>query len=430
MTKLVAVLVVMCSGATVALADGRVSGRLTDVNEQPVKDATVRIVGSGVEVEVTTDPTGRYSATVSTGGTYTVTFAFGKTRLSAHVDVPEGGAATLDSTMALGGEIIEVHGRKPLQEAKPKSDPLAIPRYSDQAVLEDRWAKAWLLLDVDARGIVTRLKFLKRPGYGLDDIAVKHGFGVTFDPQRDPNGVPSRSYVLWPLEWPSMGWLQSRELLPNRMPEFPPTYAEGSVAFDGVPLVDQNNPTGHNRVPATGRLWQGSYPPCAGGRTENLSSVHPTLRDCSVPDLDKDGLNEPWITRGADQPAPVVAEAAVLDPAKWRAQKIAAARAARTRTIVAASATGALFVATAVAYVKFTRYADRANADLASHELLPPGQLAADQRGQHNWEVATLGFAAGAMLGSALSLHYWSVSHGLTIQPDARGAQLSYAARF
>ena len=84
-----------------------------------------------------------------------------------------------------GSEVIEVHGHVPFDLPTPKADVYKIPPYSDELVLGNHWARAWLLLDVDARGVVTRMKFLKRPGYKLDDIAVKFAFGLRFDPVRD-----------------------------------------------------------------------------------------------------------------------------------------------------------------------------------------------------------------------------------------------------
>ena len=46
------------------------------------------------------------------------------------------------------------------------------PPYSDEAFEKDVWAVAWLLLDVDATGRVASARFYKRPGYGLDELAL------------------------------------------------------------------------------------------------------------------------------------------------------------------------------------------------------------------------------------------------------------------
>src|SRR5262245_15417022 len=147
--RLLVVLLVCCVSA-VAVADSKLSGRVTDRSDQPVGGATVIITGpNGSETRVVTDPTGSYVATVPTGGAYSVVFAFGKMKIGGQVDVPADGAATLDGKLELTGEIIEVREHRPLQYAKPKFDPLIIPPYSDRAALEDRWVKAWLLLYVD-----------------------------------------------------------------------------------------------------------------------------------------------------------------------------------------------------------------------------------------------------------------------------------------
>jgi len=408
MKKLPVVLLVLCGASAVALAEGKLSGRLTDLNDQPVQDASVFITGpDGLEARVATDAAGQYAATVRTGGTYSVMFAYGNMRISSHVTIPEGGAATLDSLLQSGGEVIEIHGkRSPVQYARPQSDLLKIPQYSDRAALGDHWVRAWLLLDVDDRGVVNRVKFLKRPGYDLDDIAVKHAFGITFDPARDESGTPTRSYIVWPLEWPAMGWLQSRQVLMNRLPTFATGYT-----FDG-------------------RLVFDSLPRCAEAGPMSLSSLYPVLRDCSVPDLSRGDASEPWIARGADVPPPVVADAPVLDPKKLRADALEAARSNHRAAVISTAATGALLAGIVVTYWQYSKAADRVEADQTSHVALAPGRLAADQSRKSNWEYAAVGCALGSMVSGALSAHLWSKESELMLQPNAQGGSVAYAGRF
>lgn len=406
MRKLPVVLVALCGASTAALADGRLAGRVTDFNDQPVGDASVVVTGpDGAETAVTTDPTGRYVATVHAGGPYTVTFSFGKERVGARVVIPADGAATLNGRLEMGGEIIEVHGTPPIQYAKPKSDPLAIPPYSDAAVLGDYWSRGWLLLDVDDHGVVARIKFLKRPGHDLDAIAVKHAFGLLFDPARDGHGVPVRSYIVWPLEWPSMGWLQSRQALANRLPIFPDT-----VQFDH------------------GGIFMDGYPPCADEGID-LGAVHPMVRDCSVPDLSRADASEPWLGRDSSVPPPVVAAAPILDPAKLRADQIASARQNRRSAIIATGVTAAMVAGVAVTYLQFSKYHDRVNAEEADQTSLHPG-LASDQDHQRAWEGGMLGFMAGALVSGMATEYFWSHSSVVMLQPTGEGGTLSYAGRF
>jgi hypothetical protein len=404
MRQLVALLVLL-SVSAVAMADSKLSGRVTDQSEQPIGGTTVIITApDGAETRVVTDPTGGYVATVPAGGRYTVVFTFGKMRIAGQVDVPADGAATLDGKLEMTGEIIEVRENRPLQYAKPKFDPLVIPPYTDRVALGDYWVKAWLLLYVDDHGVVTRVKFLKRPGYDLDEIAVKHAFGLTFDPARNAHGVPVASYIVWPLEWPSMGWLQSRSLLMNRLPSFR-TMVQGphGLVFDTLPR-------------------------CAGSSPVNLSSIHPVLRDCSVPDLSRADASEPWLTRDSKLPAPIVGDAPVIDPAQHHKDLVAAAKRNRTYAFAALGATGAMAVGLVVSYLQFKNYSERVDASVGTTELMP--DLASDRRRKHDWELRMIGFTAATIVSGMGATYFWSRSAAFTLEARASGGALSYSGQF
>lgn len=100
----------------------------------------------------------------------------------------------------------------------------------------DVWTRAWMLLDIDERGVVRQIKWLHRPGYDLEPIALAH------------------------VEWPSYWWLVTHQGLTTRLPD------------------------------DAGRL------PCRGAGPLNLDRVHPVYRDCSLPDMSK-VVSEPWIPR-------------------------------------------------------------------------------------------------------------------------------------
>jgi len=164
---------------------------------------------------------------------------------------------------AVPGETIVVHDRLPVPKAppippRPIKNPRIAPRYSDAAIEQDVWVTAWLLLDVNQAGVVTRVKFLRRPGHDLDTIAVTQALRTRFDPAEDGHGNPVRTLLVWPIEWPSYWWMVTMTGLVTRIP---PTVAKV---------------------------------PCAGTAPLNLESAHPTLRDCSLPDLTK-AEREPWI---------------------------------------------------------------------------------------------------------------------------------------
>jgi hypothetical protein len=173
---------------------------------------------------------------------------------------------------AQAGEVIEIHEHLP-PKVLPRPvhyNPRRVRAYSDAAVLSDAWTRAWVLLDVDATGKVTRFKFLKRPGYDLESIATREAFKVSFEPARDDRDRPMETQIVWRIEWPSHGWLADRFGITTGLPAdfgFPP------------------------RSPM-------AYVPCAGSGPLHLGSVHPVYRDCSKPDLARADV-EAWITRPA-----------------------------------------------------------------------------------------------------------------------------------
>lgn len=177
--------------------------------------------------------------------------------LAALVIAGSGGA-----TVAFAGETIIIHDTAPAHAPKPKQNYFKIaPRYSDYAILHDTWTKAWVLLYIDEKGQVTRLKLLHAPGAGLNQIAVDTGLGMKFSPAQDANGYAVASKVVWPIEWVSYWYM---------------------VDFEGV----------GTRVP----VEKLKYVPCAGTGPWMMGSFHPAYRDCTPPDLSQED-NLPWLTK-------------------------------------------------------------------------------------------------------------------------------------
>jgi hypothetical protein len=170
------------------------------------------------------------------------------------------------------GEVIVVEGTAPPAVlARPKNHvPSKAPPYSDRAILSDAWTRAWMLLEIDEVGRVTRFKFLKRPGYDLERIAMREVVKLRFDPARDGRGRAMRTQIVWSIEWPSAGWLEQLVGTYSAMPPlrgFPPRRLD-------------------------------HYVPCAGSGPWAMDSVHKTYRDCSRPDLSK-AAREPWVMAAA-----------------------------------------------------------------------------------------------------------------------------------
>ena len=183
------------------------------------------------------------------------------------------GVAAADDTPPISdvpGEVIVIEGKappatppKPTNFVKTKAPP-----YSDRAILSDAWTKAWLLLELDETGTVVRIKFLNKPGYDLEEIAVKEAFALKFKPALDGTKHPMRSTLVWEIEWPSAYWLGTFVGTRSAMPPvvgFPPRRMD-------------------------------HYVPCRGSGPWAMGSIRPTYKDCSKPDLTK-VATAPWIER-------------------------------------------------------------------------------------------------------------------------------------
>lgn len=244
----------LCALAATARADG-ISGIITDViTGAPVLDATVVVTGGKLPkpLSAKTDGSGYFAVDVSPG-TYGVVISFGAER-SVHdaVVVAAGKPTRLDDLLDVTGnvEVTTIRERAPVPAvpARPSyaSESTVLP-YTSEAIVTDQWAVAWLLLDIDERGRVVSFRFLHRPGHGLDAIARRRAFELSFTPARDANGAPVASQRLWKMEWPSY-WR--------------------SIMLGGAGTTQGS----------------GDKVPCRGSAPLNLASVAPTYRDCSPPD--------------------------------------------------------------------------------------------------------------------------------------------------
>lgn len=171
-------------------------------------------------------------------------------------------SAAADAPRNVRGETIIIRDHGPgYQQAAPLRDPRIAPKYSDAAIEHDAWTRAWLLLDIDDRGVVQRVKFLKRPGYDLEKIAIERVFGTRFEPAHDGLGRAQASMLAFPIEWPSYWWIVTHEGIVTRIPS----------NVGGIPCKGSGNPL-------------------------NLDRAHPVYRDCSGPDFSA-AADEPWIAR-------------------------------------------------------------------------------------------------------------------------------------
>lgn len=269
-TTVVVSVSIVLGAAGVAVAGSGVSGHVTNADGRPVEGANVLVVaGKGYVASATTGPDGGYAINVRPG-TYQVVMVSGGSRLTSQVTIGEGKRATVDARLAdAPSEVIELYAQAPPAVVpKPKHyRARKLLAYSDAALEHDVWTKAWLLLDVSKTGRVVRVKFLKRPGADLDDIALRAAFDQTFEPGRDEHGNPIEVWMVWGYEWPAASWLTARGDLLTAKPAdvgFPPVPADYGV-------------------------------PCRGSGPMVLDSMlYHGYKDCSVPEPDKaDDL--PWI---------------------------------------------------------------------------------------------------------------------------------------
>ena len=242
---------IACVGIAVpAVADpppAQLVGRLVDDHGRPLESATVSAGGTTTY----TNAAGVYRLVLPRRGTYEVALSYADEQQTRTVAI-DGPIATLDAKLPVDSEtVIVIHDPRRIAVAPRPANPHAqriVPPYSDAASEHDTWARAWLLLDVDATGHVARVKLLSKPGYDLEPIAVRAAFGLAFTPARDAAGRAMPSLVLWMYEWPAYWWL---------------------VQMEGV---------------TTGMSAQMYGVPCRGAGPLEMSSMHRVYRDCSGPD--------------------------------------------------------------------------------------------------------------------------------------------------
>ncbi|HEV7555714.1 MAG TPA: hypothetical protein VGO00_09685 [Kofleriaceae bacterium] len=234
----------------VTYGTGELTGHVADDKGKPLA-IEVRISGAnGREQKLTSDRAGQFRAKLD-GGAYSIVYTEAEATVTGQVAIPRSDGDT---------EIVEIHDTMaPKVLPVPKADQWLIPDYSATAIDKDVWTRAWLLLDVDAAGNVARVKLLKKPGFDLEDIAVKRGLALTFAPARDYANRPVRSLVMWVFEWPQYSWLRGRH-----------AWDRGASRFDRVP-------------PEAGRIsCRGSGPP------------QDVMRDCAIP-TPRAMFDAPWL---------------------------------------------------------------------------------------------------------------------------------------
>ncbi len=252
-------MLLLLASTSVASADAQIVGRVVDIKHRPIESVTVTAGGATTH----TSASGIYRLVVPTPGTYELEIAYADAHVTRTVDVTSA-IATADAVLDVDADsVIVIHDPRPMVTRPRLADPhraRRAPPYSTAAIEHDAWARAWLLLDVDADGHVARVKLIGQPGHDLDAIAIREAFDLVFDPARDAEQRPMPSLVMWTFEWPAYWWL---------------------VQTEGVTTAIS---------PLVGTV------PCRGSGPLQLSSMHAVYRDCTGPDLAL-AARAPWIAR-------------------------------------------------------------------------------------------------------------------------------------
>lgn len=419
MRTLLRALVLLAALTTIASADAFLVGRVTDLLGKPVANVRVHVLTPGDHQIVTTDDKGEYRVEVDGNKQIAVVVGAGNFHTFRGGTLKDGTTQRLDFELEIAeGEIIRIIDDKPpaVKAKLPKSAPHVTPPYSDEAIVRDAWAKAWLLLDIDATGKVTRVKLVKRPGFGLDEIAVHEAMKLEFEPALDGDGKPMRSTLYWAMEWPSHDWLMAHQGTAKRMP----TESYAIDPFNGfgalAPLFEDKSL---------------AHVPCLGSGPLNLDDLHPTYRDCSRPNTEK-AHYLPWLDgKGPIPPDPP--EIAIKPEGPLHRT-----RASYIPEVSATVVTAALLTGTIISFVKFEHYANRA-ADQSLYPTIADDaeaarlQLIADRARRQTWSERSLYFFIATAPAAAITVQLWTRHHkrsDFSVQPEPGGATAMVSGSF
>jgi Carboxypeptidase regulatory-like domain/Gram-negative bacterial TonB protein C-terminal len=416
---LLSVLVLLWVAGT-ASADAVLHGHVIDLLGRPVPGARVHVMTSSEHKIVETDAAGYYRVDLDGDTEVSVVIGAGNLHTFRKGTVKDGTIKKLDLEVEItDGEIIRIIDSKPptVPPKLSKDIPMITPPYSEAAVERDAWARAWLLLDVDERGKVVRVKLLKRPGFDLDEIAVKEAMKLRFEPALDEHRKPMRTQMLWSMEWPSHGWLVEHNGTATRLPV---------EAYTINPLMRGFGGEGQPTAPPTGASAL-SRVPCAGSGPLNLDLVYPVYRDCSRPKLDR-AAELPWLDgTGPVPPDPPATQISV------HRRGILVRTPNRIAQVSVTAGAVALAAGFLVSYGKLDKYQSQ-RADLESRPRSEFSLVEYDRAGARaeRWRQLAIVSGFGAAAGAAVAAFVWidPPMKRLMIQPEKSGASLSFLSRF
>jgi hypothetical protein len=238
-----------------ATGSGELRGRAVDADHNPLRQIEVHVVSKNWgEQIVKTDDDGNYKVVLKGASTET-SMIFIRGHRGAHI-----GGSVAESTTIDGQEAIEIHETAPtVTPARPVNEWIRILPYSKKALLDDEWTRAWMTLDVDDKGQVLHLKWIRRPGHDLDDIAMREAFDIRFNPARDSGKHAMPSRVVWMFEWPSHSWLTDHRYFDiTRMPS---DFTTVACQKDGEHRRDRRDCSQADVTTTLGEVWLSKPPP-------------------------------------------------------------------------------------------------------------------------------------------------------------------------
>ncbi len=412
-----------------ASADAVLVGKVTDLLGTPVPNVRVHVVSDNDHQIVTTDKNGDYKVVVDGNRTLSVVVGAGEFHTFRRGTIKDGTLLRLDFELEVSdGEIIRIVDSKPatVPPKLPAGAPHVTPPYTTEAMERDAWAKAWLLLDVDETGRVRRVKLVKRPGFGLDDIAVKEAMKLRFEPALDENNKPMRTTMYWAMEWPSYAWMMVHQGSTKRMPTESHAIDPFSGNFGVSNEITSDERGIINQVQGDHSL---DHVPCAGSGPLNLDSRYTTYRDCSQPNVTK-VPHLPWL----DGTKPVPPDPAVI--AERPEQPVHFSRASYVPQIAGTVISAGLITATAVSFYYFNKYQDRMvhyTSLFTPPSDLDPAQMRSDRHNRDLWARRSLVSLSLAAAATGFTLTMWfrhQRSTEFSVQPESGGGSVSLSGDF
>ncbi len=289
---------------------------------QPILGAHVTLKYKGkVFARTSTNSKGEFRFKVRSAQ-YEIIFKRGGSSLVRIFKTRPGKVAVVNGRLKeVDGEVIVIRERRRARKAHATNfnRRKTLP-YSKAAIKSNHWARTWMVLEVDTEGVVKRLKFMHRPGYGLDEIAIAQAFKLDFEPSLNEEGQPIKTLVLWSYEWPSYWWLIDHYGVASGMPRrntplfdtagFPPSPTSPAPLRGPTKELQGGSGgggVGRSRFGTGYRIMSSNIPmntspgtladtvPCRGAAGENSGSISSVLRDCTLPDFDLIWDHVPWI---------------------------------------------------------------------------------------------------------------------------------------